>query len=246
MQNSTIFRILTTFIDVIPCVPNSISRSDIITALRSHGYEASDTQIWRDLNNYAPLFGVVSFFKDGRLYFQKSRLDKVSIPEMMLFRMSVESGYLDYLPETCHRYFQEKHEHINKQIQKLKLGVKEHSFFKWERNYTLVKKHEQAGVIDPKILKVLLKCLNDKKIMKCLIDGPEEVFDYFEPASLIEDNDALYVSGSSRRFKGEQYLYNVKSIKDATAEARESAYDLFLDEEQFNTSDEPPVKGPFN
>lgn len=231
MSQSTIFRILTTFTEVIPSAPNVITTKEIEQNLLNRGMDISQGQLSRDLANYADLFSVqeCGYTEGGKTWQRFGRGNtalKMAEAEMMYLTMVQEQ--LEYLPELNVPFITQKLAHLARQRQWMQQSTPQHTFFKWEEYYHVIRKHEKRGKIGKPVLKALMKCLNERAVFKCVSQDTPNDIDFLDTVWIKEEHDELYVVGMSQLNGGTNYKYQLTQIAAAECVDQCEAYDLFM------------------
>lgn len=229
MSNSTVLRILTTFTEVIPAAPNAINTRDIERNLELRGMGTSQSQLSRDLANYAETFGVqeCGYGAGGKMWQRISRNGQTKMPEAEIMLLTMLQDQLDYLPSFSKSELMSKLGRMQKQKDILQSTVPNHPLFKWEHNFKLLKRYEKSGYLSKSVAKALAQCLNDNGVLKCVSEKTPDELDFLDTVTISEVEDLLYVSGISRLHGETNYQYLAKEIMSAECIAQCEAYDLF-------------------
>lgn len=216
MSSSTILRILTTFIEIIPVYPNFISTTQIAKQLAERGMYISQSQLSRDLKKYAALFNVYESKEsnDGNKCWQ--RYSKTTstpiISESDIAILNMVKDNLDNFPAFTQESLNQRLADLSKKQAAMRKVHPNHRIFQWQKNRDLITKYERQNILDNDLLKALMHSINQQATFTYTNDESASKVYTIEVLSLSEENNQLVING----FFHHENTYdkvNVSSIK---------------------------------
>ncbi|MCC5452891.1 hypothetical protein LMJ53_14280 [Rheinheimera sp. UJ51] len=199
MSSSTIFRVLTTFIEIIPASPNFLSSKQIAAKLAELGMDISQSQLSRDLNEYAAFFNVqeCEFSYEGSKCWQRfsKTPSAATISETDMAILSLIKENMDTFPAFTQESLNQKLADLSKKQAVMHKVNPKHRIFEWQKNRDLIIKFERQNIIDNALLKALMQSLNHDIAFKYTTDESASKVYSMKVHSLSEENNQLVIHG---------------------------------------------------